>query len=166
MTPKEFVKEYLPYALASEKQTGISAVFTLAQAALESGWGESAPHYNFFGVKARKDTPMSKKQTIITTEYLKKKGVKFPAVLSETPIGNGVYKYRVMDWFMAYENATEAFDDHGDFFYRNKRYVEALKHKGDPYKFAEMIAAAGYATSPTYADKLKKVIRMIEKEMP
>lgn len=162
MTPKEFVKEYLPYAQASEKKTGIKAVFTLGQAALESGWGESAPHYNFFGVKARKDTPMSKKQTIITTEYLKKKGVKFPAVLSETPIGNGVYKYRVMDWFMAYENATEAFDDHGDFFYRNKRYVEALKHKGDPYRFAEEIAKAGYATGTEYAKQLKSVIKMVE----
>ena len=38
MTPKDFVKKYKPFALESEKKTGISHLFILAQAALESGW--------------------------------------------------------------------------------------------------------------------------------
>ena len=32
-----FKEKYLPYALESERKTGISAVFILAQAALETG---------------------------------------------------------------------------------------------------------------------------------
>jgi len=57
MTPKEFIKQYKPFALETERKTGISHLFILAQAALESGWGKSVPGNMFFGVKAGKDTP-------------------------------------------------------------------------------------------------------------
>ena len=56
-----FKEKYLPYALESERKTGISAVFILAQAALETGWGKYAPGNMFFGVKASKNTPENKK---------------------------------------------------------------------------------------------------------
>ena len=49
-----FKEKYLLYALESERKTGISAVFILAQAALETGWGKYAPGNMFFGVKATK----------------------------------------------------------------------------------------------------------------
>ena len=163
MTPKEFVKEFLPYARASEKKTGISAAFTLAHAALESGWGRRAPRYNFFGVKARRDTLLQSKQLLITSEVLSKADASFPKIISVTKrASDGKYVYRVKDWFMAYANATEGFNDHGDFFYRNKRYAEALKHKDDPYRFAEEIAKAGYATGTEYAKQLKGVIANVQ----
>ena len=166
MTPKEFVKEYLPYALASEKKTGIAAAFTLGQAALESGWGRRAPRYNFFGVKARRDTPLQSKQLLITSEVLSRADASFPKIISVTKrASDGKYVYKVKDWFMAYGNATEAFDDHGALFHSVRVYEKALAYKADPYKFAEMIAAAGYATGTGYANELKKVIRMVEKEM-
>ena len=34
MTPNEFIKQYKPFALETERKTGISHLFTLAQAAL------------------------------------------------------------------------------------------------------------------------------------
>ena len=33
-----------------------------------------------------------------------------------------------------------------------------MRYKSDPYRFAEEIAAAGYATDPQYAHKLKIII--------
>ena len=165
MKPVDFVNRYRPFALETEKKKGIHHNFTLAQAAIESGWGESAPGNMFFGVKAGKDTPENKRQLLTTTEVLKddKQGYRFPEVLSITKRADGKYTYRVKDWFRRYDTPEESFSEHADFFYKNKRYAEALKVKHDPYLFAEAISKAGYATSPNYASVLKSVIKMIEK---
>lgn len=164
MTKKEFVKQYKPFALESEKKTGISHLFTLAQAALESGWGERGIGNNFFGIKAAKDTPANKKQLFKTTEVLNAPnlGYKFPQVMSIYQLPSGKYKYEVKDWFRKYDTPEECFTDHAQFFFRNKRYTKALLVKVDPYKFAEEVAKAGYATAPNYADILKKLIKKIE----
>ncbi|MGH2645755.1 MAG: glucosaminidase domain-containing protein, partial [Chitinophagaceae bacterium] len=49
---KQYVDEYGPYAMQSEKDTGISALFSLAQSALETGWGRQVKGNNMFGIKA------------------------------------------------------------------------------------------------------------------
>lgn len=164
MTPKEFIKQYKPFALESEKKTGISHLFTLAQAALESGWAKSVPGNMFFGVKAGKDTPANKKQLLTTTEILSGPNLKhlFPLVISVKMLPSGKYKYEVKDWFRKYDTPEECFTDHAEFFFRNKRYAKALEVKADPYKFAEEVAKAGYATATNYADSLKKIIKMLE----
>jgi len=165
MTQKQFVDKYLRDALHSEKEKGISYLFILAQAALESGWGQSAPGNMFFGVKATKATPEHKRQLLLTTEILSddKQGHRFPEVLSITRRPDGKYHYRVRDWFRKYDSPAECFSDHADLFYRNSRYAPALKVMHDPYDFADAIAKAGYATDPGYAQKLKTIIRQIEK---
>ena len=164
MTPKEFIKQYKPFALETERKTGISHLFTLAQAALESGWAKSVPGNMFFGVKAGKDTPANKKQLLTTTEILSGPSLKhlFPQVLSVNMLTNGKYKYIVKDWFRKYDTPEECFTDHSQFFFKNKRYAKALEVKADPYKFAEEVAKAGYATATNYADSLKKLIKKIE----
>jgi len=162
---KEFITKYKPFAIETERKTGISHLFTLAQAALESRWGERAAGHNFFGVKASKDTPANKKQLVRTTEVLSvpmvTKGF-FPEIISITKRADGKYLYVVRDWFRKYDTPEESFTDHAQFFIKNERYAEALKVKSDPYKFTEEVAKAGYATAPNYADTLKKVIKMIE----
>lgn len=160
-----FIKTYKPFALETERKTGISHLFILAQAALESGWGERAPGNMFFGVKAKKDTPINKKQLLRTTEVLgtPNEKSKFPEVISITKRTDGKYLYIVRDWFMKYDTPEECFTDHANFFFRNKRYAKALLVKSDPYKFAEEVAKAGYATAPNYAESLKKLIEEIEK---
>lgn len=168
MTKKEFVKQYKPFALESEKKTGISHLFILAQAALESGWGERGVGNNFFGIKVPKNlvsnTPKEKKQLFKTTEVLNDPnlGYKFPQVMSIYQLPSGKYKYEVKDWFRKYDTPEECFTDHAQFFFRNKRYAKALLVKADPYKFAEEVAKAGYATAPNYAKILKDVIQTIE----
>lgn len=164
MTPKEFIKQYKPFALETEHKTGISHLFILAQAALETGWAKSVPGNMFFGVKAGKDTPANKKQLLNTTEVLNAPnlGYKFPQVMSIYELPNGKYKYEVKDWFRKYDTPEECFTDHAQFFIKNKRYAKALLVRSDPYKFAEEVAKAGYATAINYADSLKKVIKTIE----
>ncbi|MFJ1411689.1 glycoside hydrolase family 73 protein [Capnocytophaga canimorsus] len=160
---KTFVEKYKEFALATEQKTGIKAVFTLAQAGLESGWGKSAPGNMFFGVKATKSTPKDKRQLLRTTEVLSSPNVAFPEIISVSPLPSGKYRYVVKDWFVRYDSPEESFTDHANFFLRNKRYAKALAVKHDPYKFAEEIAKAGYATAPNYAESLKKTIQVIEK---
>lgn len=165
MTPKEFIKQYKPFALETERKTGISHLFTLAQAALETGWAKSVPGNMFFGVKATADTPENKRQLLLTTEVLNSPNMKhlFPLVVSVKMLANGKWLYRVKDWFRKYDTPEECFTDHAQFFFKNKRYAKALLVKSDPYKFAEEVAKAGYATAPDYAEQLKVVIRTIER---
>lgn len=168
-TQLNFIKTYKPYALETERKTGISALFILAQAGLESGWGKSPIGNNFFGIKVPKSivssTTKEKKQLLRTMEVLATPNEKdrFPEVISITKRTDGKYLYIVRDWFMKYDTPEECFTDHANFFFRNKRYAKALEVKADPYKFAEEVAKAGYATAPNYAESLKTLIKEIEK---
>ena len=166
MTPKEFITKHLPYALETERKTGISALFILAQSALETGWGQHAPGNMMFGVKATVSTPPEKRQLVQTTEILATDKAKYPVIIKIEKRPDGKYKYTVKDWFRKYDSPEESFTDHANFFFRNKRYAKALEVKTDPYKFAEEVAKAGYATEPTYAERLKGVIRKVEEIIP
>lgn len=159
---KNFVKEYAPYAIESERKTGISSVFILAQAALETGWGNHAPGNMFFGVKADAHTPENQRQLLLTTEVLSTPKARFPQILKITPRSDGKYTYLVKDWFKKYATPEESFTDHAHLFLTVPRYAPALRFKTDPCKFAEAIAKAGYATDPTYAEKLKSVIQRVK----
>jgi flagellum-specific peptidoglycan hydrolase FlgJ len=54
MPPSAFLALMVGPAQACQRATGIPASFTLAQAALESGWGARCPGNNLFGIKADK----------------------------------------------------------------------------------------------------------------
>ena len=167
MTPNDFVKAFYAEAKKAEAETGISAIATLAQAALESGWGKAAPGNMFFGVKDT-DGINGNEQLVRTTEYSRRTDLKFPIIYSITPVirnGQKWFKYKVADYFRKYESPAACFKDHHAFFMRNKRYAKALLLKDDPERFAEAIAAAGYATDPSYATVLKSVIKTIRKHI-
>lgn len=164
MKPKDFVIKYHPYALQTEKQTGINAIAILAQAAVESAWGEVCPGNMFFGIKDT-DGLNGNEQLLTTTEYLDNPDTKFPVVLKVVQIAARKWKYTVKDWFRKYNTPEESFTHHANFFIQNKRYAAALQVKRNPYLFIDAIAEAGYATSPDYATLLKKVARTIEAEI-
>jgi flagellum-specific peptidoglycan hydrolase FlgJ len=161
---KQFVDKYYPFAKIAEQKTGISAVFILAQAALESGYGKHAPGNNFFGIKDS-DGINGNEQLLTTTEILPHPNAKFPVILWIKEIlmkGKKMYQYRIKDYFRKYTSPDEGFAAYANFFFRYKRYAEALKYKSDPYRFAEEIAQAGYATDPLYKEKLVKIIALID----
>lgn len=167
MTPKLFVQTYYPHALEVQKRTGISAVAILTQAALESAWGKVAPGFMFFGVKDT-DGINGNEQLLTTTEYSSRANLKFPVILSITPVLRNerkMFKYKVKDYFRKYKTPEDCFNDHAQFFFKNKRYSEALKFKGEPNRFFEEIAKAGYATDPNYAATLKAVSKTILKHI-
>lgn len=164
MTPKDFVQKYLPFARETETKTGISAIAILTQAALESGWGRSAPGNMFFGIKDT-DGVNGNEQLLQTTEYLKTPSAIFPEIISITPVirnGQKYFKYVVKDYFRQYPTPEASFTDHASFFFKNTRYAEALKVKGDPIAFLRAIAAAGYATAPNYSETLVSIAEKIK----
>src|SRR5690606_10598431 len=137
MKPSEFVKAYYPYAKETERKTGISAKAILAQAALESGWGKVAPGNMFFGVKDT-DGINGNEQLITTTEYSRRADLKFPQIISITPVlrnGHKWFKYKVKDYFRKFDTPEESFTHHAQFFLKNKRYAKALAVKSDTYAF-------------------------------
>lgn len=168
MKTSEFVKAFYPHAKIVQDKTGISAVAILAQAALESGWGKFAPGNMFFGVKDT-DGVNGNEQLLTTTEYHTSVNVKYPVVISITPTvknGRKLFKYKVKDYFRKYNTPADCFNDHAQFFFKNKRYAKALLVKDDPIKFIDEIAKAGYATAPDYATLLKSVAKSISNHLP
>ena len=154
---------YRPAALASLALSGVPVLVTLGQAALESGWGERAAGFNFFGIKALPSDPPDRRQLWRTREVHKDPNRKYPEVISVTRRADGLFEYKVRDWFKAYPDAGSAFLDHGQFLRRYSRYSSAFRYTSDPYRFAEEVARAGYATDPKYRDVLHSVMRTLEK---
>lgn len=140
LTPEEqFFTQYAESAQVSQRETGVPASVTLAQAALESDWGKSQlarQGNNFFGIKATKQPGTAGVIQLPTWEVLS---------------GSNVV---VQAGFRAYQSAAESFADHGRFFIENARYAAAMKNIADPNTFARLIHQAGYATDPAYATKL------------
>lgn len=165
MLPKDFVAAYLPFALETQRKTGISAIAILAQAALESGWGKSAPGNMFFGVKDT-DGLNGNEQLVRTVEYLSRPNAKFPEVISVTKVGRRRWKYVVKDYFRKYDSPEGSFTHHAQLFLKAPRYAKALAVGASPGDFFREIAAAGYATAPDYFKVLNAVARLIEKNVP
>lgn len=113
---------------------------TMAQAILESGWGESgltAESNNLFGIKANGWTGK-------TVDYPTKEFV------------NGEY-ISVVDTFRAYDSLDESMEDHGAFLAGLERYSNIIGVTD--YKIVcQLLQSDGYATSPTYAETLISVI--------
>lgn len=163
MKPEDFVKAYYEYAKQVEDAIGLSAISILAQAALESGWGEAAPGNMFFGVKDT-DGINGNEQLLTTTEYHRTPDVKYPVIISITPVernGQKYFKYRIKDYFRKYPTPYECFVDHANFLMNNERYVRAWRLRQYPEKFIVEIAKAGYATDPNYAEKLLSIVNRI-----
>jgi flagellum-specific peptidoglycan hydrolase FlgJ len=128
-----------PSAREVAKKWKVPASVLLAQAALESGWGQHVKGNAYFGIKGKKGTTGG--VTFGTTEFVDGKQVS------------------INDTFRGYNNFAEAAEDYGKFLSENARYQVALLHTNDPMRFVDEIARAGYATDPLYAQKLKGTIR-------
>lgn len=161
MKPIEFKTKYMQYAINCENATGVPALITMAQAVLESGWGEHAVGNMFFGIKDS-DGINGNEQLLTTTEYSKKSTIKVPIIISKTfdPIKK-LWKFIVKDYFRKYDTPEQSFVEHGEFLRKNKRYTKCFTTT-DPYRFAEYLQECGYATDPMYALKLKNIINLLK----
>lgn len=164
MTPREFVNKYWVHARNAQNKTGVPALVTMAQAALETGWGSTVVGNMMFGIKDS-DGINGNEQLLTTTEYFNNPDKKFPVIISVVKVGAKLWKYKIKDWFRKYKSPEDSFADHGRLLASSKYYSEAMKNTNDPYKFASLIAPS-YATDPQYASKLHKLISMIERLIP
>lgn len=139
MTPQDFISAVSPAARSSMQSTKIPASFTVAESALESGWGAHAPGFNLFGIKA--DPSWTGPVTIQRTrEFL-----------------SGAWTF-VDAKFRAYSGWLGSIEDHAQFLLTNERYRPAFAYTTGAL-FAQAVAAAGYATDPNYAATIISIIK-------
>ncbi len=140
-TGNAFIDSIAADAIRNQRETGVPASVTIAQAILESGWGRSElsrQANNFFGIKG---TGPAGSVTMRTREVIN---------------GREIY---VDAQFRRYHTPQESFADHARLFTQNRRYAEAMRHTHDAFRFAAEIHRAGYATDPEYTNKLHSLMR-------
>ncbi len=152
----EYVQRYKDIAIAEMQRTGIPASITLAQGILESGSGRSelaVNANNHFGIKC------SGNWTGRT--YHKK---------DDDRDASGKL---IESCFRRYERPEESFVDHSEFIRdprKAARYGFLFNLDPTDYRaWARGLQTAGYATSPTYADRLIELIenlRLFEYDQP
>ena len=145
-TPREFIDKMTPTIKDAAAQLGVAPNLLLAQAALESGWGQHAQDsHNLFGIKADKVWQKAK-------DYVNTSTHEFVA---------GV-KTKLVDKFRAYPDYVASVQDYVGFIKDNPRYQQALQVAANPQEYVQELQRAGYATDPDYAAKVMKIYDKIE----
>ncbi|HPV85131.1 MAG TPA: stalk domain-containing protein [Sedimentibacter sp.] len=132
-------------AVNTRKTTGMSAALQVAQAILETGWGQSVPvdkydgkfSYNLFGIKGE-----GTKGSVTSNTWEEYNGVAF----------------RIDAEFRAYNNEKESWQDHKDLLLLRERYAPFREVMYDSTKGAWALKRCGYATDSQYAIKLIDII--------
>lgn len=143
----QFINQLIEPAKENYYKSGILPSITIAQAILESNWGNSelaqATH-NLFGIKADANWE-GESMLFNTTEYA---------------------NTQVEDYFRHYENWQQSINDHADFLLHNPRYQAAGVFNAKTYRVqAQALQDAGYSTvldedgTPVYAKRLGELIR-------
>jgi hypothetical protein len=132
---KAYIETYAKWAMKEMKRTGIPASITLAQGILESGNGQSrlaTEGNNHFGIKCHDGW---KGKTMFVDDD------------------------KPDECFRVYRDPKQSYKDHSDFLLNRSRYDGLFILDPRDYQgWAKGLKAAGYATSPTYAEKLIKII--------
>lgn len=141
-----FINNTLPAAVRAGALYGVNVIGLMAQSALETGWGASAPGNMYFGMKA---TPSwtGKIQLLWTTEEV-----------------NGE-KVRVQAKFRAYDSPEDSFLDYAKLISSLSRYAPAMQYPGynQTSQYIRAVAAGGYATAKDYANSVISVANTIKK---
>jgi LysM repeat protein len=138
MTQDEYIKAYAPMAVKEMKRSGVPVSITLSQGILESNSGNSflaKDGNNHFGIKCH--------------------GWKGKEIYADDDVAN--------ECFRKYESVADSYKDHSDFLRDNSRYHSLFDLEITDYEgWAKGLKKAGYATSPTYAEKLIGLIERHE----
>ncbi|HEY8347383.1 MAG TPA: stalk domain-containing protein [Symbiobacteriaceae bacterium] len=133
-------------AVPSYRETGIAASLQVAQAILETGWGQYVPvdkytgqfSYNLFGMKGQ--------------------GPRGSIISNTWEVYNG-QSYRVDAEFRAYNNVEESWRDHKEHLLTKPWYAPFREVMTDPVLGAWGLKKSGYATDPEYAIKLINIMK-------
>jgi flagellar protein FlgJ len=145
-----FVKSMEPYAQQAAGKLGVSPDTLIAQAALETGWGQHVPaasngtsSLNLFGIKAGSSWSGDSVNSL-TTEVVKGSA----AVVPQS--------------FRSYSSVEQGVNDYVTLLQRNSRYSQALGTGTDVSAFATGLARGGYATDPDYVQKLQATAQAVK----
>jgi flagellum-specific peptidoglycan hydrolase FlgJ len=143
MTKQEFVQQAHAAASRSSERSGMPVMVTVAQAALESNWGQSKLSQeanNYFGIKAhgkhgriqmRTEECEQGKRVVVEAEF-----AKYPSLLDCIQCRDGI-------------------------LLRSATYAGARQMRGDEAGFIREIAKH-WATDPKYAEKLQEVLSEVK----
>jgi peptidoglycan hydrolase FlgJ len=145
-SPGEFVNQVMPTIRRAASALGLNPLGLLAQAALETGWGQRMPRtadgsasFNMFGIKAG-DSWTGARATADTMEF-----------------SNGVATPR-RTAFRAYGSIEDSVNDFANLLRNSPRYRDAVAAGNDTQAYVDGIAKSGYATDPEYANKLSQIL--------
>lgn len=137
-TYQAYVDQYKGIAVREMYKYGIPASITMAQAILESGAGRSdlaVKGNNHFGIKCH--------------------GWEGRTMHHDDDL--------LGECFRVYDHALESFEDHSLFLANRQRYSSLFQLDKTDYKgWARGLKKAGYATSPTYAQRLIDIIELYQ----
>jgi flagellar protein FlgJ len=149
VTKTHFVQDLWPQAEDAGTLLGVDPRHLIAQAALETNWGQSLPQdssgatsNNLFGIKAS-------------------------AAWSGATANNGTQEFQdgvatnTTAQFKAYATPTQSFQDYVALLRNNPRYAGALNTGKDVHAFAAGLQRGGYATDPDYANKITAVANTV-----
>ncbi|MCR9278814.1 MAG: flagellar assembly peptidoglycan hydrolase FlgJ [Pseudomonadaceae bacterium] len=132
--------------------TPFQPIALLAQAALETGWGEKVmaagrdlSSHNLFGIKAGSSW---QGETV--------------SVESDEFMGGRMVSLR--DEFRAYDSIEASVRDYVSLITGSSRYEQAVESAGEPRLYADALAKAGYATDPAYAEKIQSIVTQLERD--
>lgn len=163
-------------AVAAERATGVPALLSAAQCALESGWLAAAPTNNAFGVKWHKSQETRSRQLVKTREWfsrdyiakwLAEPGYEGREVIRETgktKLVDSVLKIEIeaRDWFMLYASLAESFTDHARLIQTGAPYRKAWKafqtHRSPETLMRDI--SKDYATDPNYTTTVISIMKM------
>ncbi len=154
-SPEAFVEDLAPAARRTAERLGVAPEALVAQAALETGWGqhvirdsEGRSSHNLFNIKAQSADWQGDTVRVPTLEY--REGI----------------PQREMADFRAYDSLEASLNDYAELLEGNPRYRRALEVGDDPQAFARELEAAGYATDPGYAEKIQGILeRQVRPQM-
>ncbi len=153
VTKNNFIQDLWPQAQEAGRVLGVDPRHLIAQAALESNWGQSLPEdsagrssNNLFGIKASADWTGAAVNGA-TQEYQ-----------------NGVATNTTAQ-FKAYATPTQSFQDYVALLHNNPRYSAALNTGSDVRAFAAGLQRGGYATDPDYANKVAAVASTVAQKL-
>jgi flagellar protein FlgJ len=139
---QSFIEQLYPAAQQAAEELGIDPKALLAQAAIETGWGQYMIHntsgqnsHNLFGIKADRRW-QGDRAMVDTIEF--EQGVASP---KKAP-------------FRMYDSFADSMQDYVGFVKQNSRYEDAVKQSQSPQDYFSELQKAGYATDPDYANKV------------
>lgn len=145
---KIFIAAAAVAAQEGQRIATVPASVTIAQAILESRWGESllsAKYNNYFGIKCSKKNPGSYATGCV--------------VLKTKENASKFHDYDTDASFRTYAFPASSFKDHGNLLRKLPRYSKAFKNTHNADQFARELQKAGYATDPNYAANLIRTMR-------